>query len=204
MLDEDTVNALIVLPCVAGLVISAYQWVAVSRVNIDGHPELLAKQDSKSATQNQEIVAEMIKIASTIQKGAMSFLIAEYTYMAAYIVVFGAFLAVFTGVPTTVAFVVGSVTSILCGWIGMSIAVYTNVRTTHQCWKDLKSGFDVAIQGGCVMGLSLVSLGILGLFVLVVLFKQYFAFETEQEMYEAIAGYGLGGSSIALFGRVGG
>jgi len=204
MLDEDTVNALIVLPCVAGLVISAYQWVAVSRVKIDGHPELLAKQDSKSATQNQEIVAEMIKIASTIQKGAMSFLIAEYTYMAAYIVVFGAFLAVFTGIPTTVAFVVGSVTSILCGWIGMSIAVYTNVRTTHQCWKDLKSGFDVAIQGGCVMGLSLVSLGILGLFVLVVLFKQYFAFETEQEMYEAIAGYGLGGSSIALFGRVGG
>merc|ERR1719220_312493 len=84
------------------------------------------------------------------------------------------------------------------------IAVYTNVRTTHQCWKDLKSGFNVAIQGGCVMGLSLVSIGVLALFALVSLFKAAFTFDSEESMYEAIAGYGLGGSSIALFGRVGG
>merc|ERR1711972_1074387 len=93
---------------------------------------------------------------------------------------------------------------ILCGWIGMMIAVFTNVRTTHQCWKDLKSGFDVAIQGGCVMGLSLVSIGVLALWLLVLAFKHYFDFDSTEAMYEAIAGYGLGGSSIALFGRVGG
>merc|ERR1719437_248644 len=103
-----------------------------------------------------------------------------------------------------IAFVVGAVTSIICGWIGMRIAVYTNVRTTHECWKDLASGFDVAIQGGCVMGLSLVSLGVLDLFFLILAFKAYFHFDSEASMYEAIAGYGLGGSSIALFGRVGG
>merc|ERR1719463_821414 len=134
----------------------------------------------------------------------MSFLFAEYTYMAAYIVLFSIVLIKFTGVPTTIAFVVGAVTSILCGWIGMMIAVYTNVRTTHQCWRDLKSGFDVAIQGGCVMGLSLVSIGVLALFALIEAFKKMFDFESPEVMYEAIAGYGLGGSSIALFGRVGG
>merc|ERR1719456_661886 len=114
----------------------------------------------------------------------MSFLFAEYTYMAVYIVLFGLVLFFFTGIPSTIAFVVGSITSILCGWIGMRIAVYTNVRTTHECWKDLTSGFDVAIQGGCVMGLSLVSLGVLMLFLLVLAFKKFFDFGSEQEMFE--------------------
>ena len=63
----------------------------------------------------------------------MSFLFAEYAYMAVYIVIFSGILTHFTGVPTTIAFVVGAVTSILCGWIGMRIAVFTNVRTKHQC-----------------------------------------------------------------------
>merc|ERR1719456_2038472 len=117
----------------------------------------------------------------------MSFLFAEYTYMAVYIVLFGLVLFFFTGLPTTIAFVVGAITSILCGWIGMRIAVYTNVRTTHQCWKDLKSGFDVAIQGGCVMGLSLVSIGVLALFAIINIFKACFDFESPEVMYEAIA-----------------
>merc|ERR1719414_1508569 len=134
----------------------------------------------------------------------MSFLTAEYTYMAVYIVLFSIVLVFFTGVPTTIAFVMGAVTSIICGWIGMKIAVFANVRTTHQCWKNLTAGFDVAIQGGCVMGLSLVSIGVLALFALVEVFKACFQFDTPEVLYEAIAGYGLGGSSIALFGRVGG
>jgi len=204
MLANSLVNSLITVPGVLGVLWSAKEWIAVGNVKLDGHPDLLKVQDAKAKKGAQDIVAEMTKIAKTIQDGAMSFLFAEYTYMAVYIVLFSVVLVYFTGVPTTVAFVVGAVTSILCGWIGMKIAVYTNVRTTHQCWRDLSSGFDVAIQGGCVMGLSLVSIGVLALFVLVEVFKAHFKFETSEAMYEAIAGYGLGGSSIALFGRVGG
>merc|ERR1719373_1344226 len=125
----------------------------------------------------------MTKIAKTITDGAMSFLFAEYTYMAVYIVLFSMFLVFFTGVPTTIAFVVGAVTSIMCGWIGMRIAVFTNVRTTHQCWKNLAAGFDVAIQGGCVMGLSLVSIGVLALFGLVQAFEHYYHFASSETMY---------------------
>merc|ERR1719378_1598943 len=54
------------------------------------------------------------------------------------------------------------------------------------------------------MGLSLVAIGVLDLFVLIVCFEKFFSFDSEKDMYDAIAGYGLGGSSIALFGRVGG
>merc|ERR1719235_1146446 len=54
------------------------------------------------------------------------------------------------------------------------------------------------------MGLSLVAIGVLDLYVLIICFKKFFDFDAESDMYDAIAGYGLGGSSIALFGRVGG
>lgn len=203
MTDALVVNLLITLPAVLGILWSAKEWIAVANCKIDGHPDLLANQDSGAQQSAQDIVSEMIKISKTISDGAMSFLKAEYTYMAVYIVLFSIFLVFFTGVPTTIAFVVGAVTSIICGYLGMRIAVFTNVRTTHQCWKSLAAGFDVAIQGGCVMGLSLVSIGVLALFALIEGLKMFDLKNTET-LYEAIAGYGLGGSSIALFGRVGG
>merc|ERR1719343_1466020 len=117
-MGEAMVDAWILVPGILGLIWSAKEWIAVSNVKIDGHPSLLAKQDSKAATQAKEIVEEMTKIAATISAGAMSFLFAEYLYMAVYIVIFSIILMFFTGTPTTIAFVVGAVTSILCGWIG--------------------------------------------------------------------------------------
>jgi inorganic pyrophosphatase len=49
---------------------------------------------------------------------------------------------------TTVAFIIGGFTSILSGYIGMRIAVYTNVRTTKECAEDIHKGFVVAYRGG--------------------------------------------------------
>merc|ERR1719174_1882919 len=155
------------------------------------------------ASEKAEIVSQMKQISATIAEGAMSFLFTEYLYMGVYVVVFSGILLFFTGKEATISFVVGALTSIICGWIGMKIAVYTNVRTTHECWAELSKGFDVAIQGGCVMGFSLVSLGIINLFILVQALEKYSPLR-DQKLYEAVAGYGLGGSSIALFGRVGG
>merc|ERR1719183_2489109 len=155
-------------------------------------------------SERASIVKLMNDIAGIITDGAMSFLFAEYKYMGVYIVCFCGILYPLTGWETTVSFVVGGVTSIICGWIGMKIAVYTNVRTAHECWKELKLGYDVAIQGGSVMGLSLVSLGVLALYGLIFLYDlvPVFGFadkDDKKPMYDAIAGYGLGGSSIALF-----
>merc|ERR1719183_630321 len=154
-------------------------------------------------SERASIVKLMNEIAGIITDGAMSFLFAEYKYMAVFIVCFCGILYPLTGWETTVSFVVGGVTSILCGWIGMKIAVYTNVRTAHECWRELALGFDVAIQGGSVMGLSLVSLGVIVLFGLIKVLQACSPLK-EQVFFEAVAGYGLGGSCIALFGRVGG
>ena len=109
--------------------------------------------------------------------------------MAVYIVLSSIFWAFFTGVPTMIAFRVGSVTSIRSGWIGLKIAVFTNVRTTHHCWKSPSAGFDVASRSGCVGGRSLVSLEVLALFVVIKIFKAYFDFSNSQVMRKAIAGY---------------
>jgi len=162
----------------------------------------------------------MIRLSKIIEEGAITFLKAEYAVMAVFIVVFSGVLVLVTGVlqddmragiATTISFIAGSLTSVLCGWIGMMIAVKTNVKTTHASWTSISKGFDVALVGGSVMGLSLVSIGVLGLLALILCMKQFSGMYGDEDnladrvqMFECIAGYGLGGSSIALFGRVGG
>ena len=75
---------------------------------------------------------------------------------------------------TSILFEVGAVTSIAAGWIGMKIATFTNVRCTHGCWKGLKQGYKVAIDGGYGMGIALVSVGVIDLFLLIMFFKPHF------------------------------
>merc|ERR550514_2406937 len=161
-------------------------------------PVLMTK-DSKDDAKD-----EMVRIGGIIAEGAKTFLYAEYKMMAIFILFFGAFVDYFVGFPAMIAFVTGAVTSILAGYVGMRIAVFTNFRCTHECWRSVTHGYATAIQGGSVMGFSLVSLGVLNLFLLLNFFKRSGWFDEPVEMYEALAGYGLGGSSIALFGRVGG
>lgn len=142
-----------------------------------------------------------------------------------------------TAVPyTAFAFLIGAGTSILAGYIGMRIAVYTNTRTTFKCCegegegeaKDLSAGFLVAFRGGQVLGFCLVGLALLVLQVIIVVYKATWwdaamtnafaalakgspqkkydeeAAELVRRLFELVAGYGLGGSTVALFGRVGG
>merc|ERR1719515_560834 len=129
----------------------------------------------------------------------------EYKYMTVYMILFSIVLGPFIGLSTTLAFIVGAVTSILSGWVGMKTAVMCNFRTSFECISSMPKGFQLAVRGGSVMGTVLVSLGTLILYVLMKFFKYDWWFGKDtRELYEALAGYGLGGSSIALFGRVGG
>jgi len=108
---------------------------------------------------------------------------------------------------------VGGLTSMLCGYIGMQIATYANNRTAHAARISLSYAFKVAYGAGSVMGFCLVSLSLLNLLILIIIF--YYGYVTApmnttqfvsqiQDLFEYIAGYGLGGSTVALFGRVGG
>jgi len=70
----------------------------------------------------------------------------------------------------------------------------------------MSAAFSVAYRAGSVMGFALTSLGLLVLTVLISLYINLFVkdYEDYSRLFESIAGYGLGGSTIALFGRVGG
>lgn len=86
----------------------------------------------------------------------------------------------------------------------MRIAVYANVRTTHSAVTALNDAFRVAFRAGAVMGFVLVGLALLGLMIIIMIYKATWSSADLELMYDGIAGYGLGGSSMALFGRVGG
>jgi inorganic pyrophosphatase len=111
----------------------------------------------------------------------------------------------------TFAFLVGAITSIASGYIGMWISVRTNVRVSKMANSSLHDAFIVAFRGGSVLGFCLVGLGLLNLLLIIMLYKKIFlnlnvsvTGRGYREMFEVIAGYGLGGSAVALFGRVGG
>jgi Na+/H+-translocating membrane pyrophosphatase len=111
---------------------------------------------------------------------------------------------------TTVAFLIGAFTSILAGYIGMYIATYTNVRTTKECANSIHAGFIVAFRGGQVLGFILVGLALIVLMFIIMTYESMYIGDAEKTteayttLFEMIAGYGLGASTVALFGRVGG
>lgn len=109
------------------------------------------------------------------------------------------------GVFSAIAFVAGGLTSILSGYVGMRIAVFANVRTAIEARTGYTTAFNTAFRAGSVMGFSLCSMALLVLYFSIRLFTLAFNETSEVvRLYENIAAYGLGGSSIALFGRVGG
>lgn len=143
----------------------------------------------------------------------------EYLFTFIFVCIFAAvifFTVDVGGFYTTTAFVLGATTSILSGYIGMTIAVRTNVRTAKNALASMNDAFNVAFRGGMVLGFMLVGLALLVLIILILFYKglmfektvhSYSAHEQSEmflKMFEAIAGYGLGGSTVALFGRVGG
>ena len=138
------------------------------------------------------------KIAQDIHNGAMVFMRREYSIMAMFLVVITILLYIsFESWHTSVAFVVGAFSSATAGYIGMVTATRANVRTTvAAAEKGESEALTVAFYGGSVMGLAVASMGLLGLGGL------YYFFGAEHA--EAIHGFGMGGSTVALFSRVGG
>eukprot|EP00698_Gefionella_okellyi_P020997 TRINITY_DN668_c0_g1_i1.p1 TRINITY_DN668_c0_g1~~TRINITY_DN668_c0_g1_i1.p1 ORF type:complete len:800 (-),score=198.32 TRINITY_DN668_c0_g1_i1:658-3057(-) len=153
--------------------------------------------------------ANMQQISRYIQEGAAGFLRAEYTALAVY----AAAVAIALGVSSVsyvdgwrvmLCFLAGASTSALAGFVGMLIATRSNVRTAAAA-MDAKEGQDpahhginaalrVAFNSGTVMGLSVCGLGLLVLCLMFLAFPNFII----------LAGFGFGGSSIALFARVGG
>ncbi len=149
----------------------------------------------------------MAELAARIREGARAFLKREYSVLVPFIVVVAVllFLAL-DSLPTSLAYVGGALCSLLAGFFGMNAATEANVRTSEAA-RDAGQGraLRIAFNGGAVMGLSVGSLGLLGIGVVLFVYSGTLdgdlAFKTFSEV---IAGFAMGASSIALFARVGG
>jgi len=141
---------------------------------------------------------KMQEIAGYIYEGSMAFLRREYQILALFVLAVFALLAWQVAWQTAVAFISGAACSVVAGFAGMQAATKANVRTS-QAAKDQgeAAALLVAFDGGVVMGLSVASLGLIGVGV-------FFYLYGDPASTKYINGFAMGASSIALFARVGG
>ncbi|WKZ83610.1 MAG: sodium-translocating pyrophosphatase [Acidimicrobiia bacterium] len=147
----------------------------------------------------------MQEIAAAIREGSMAFLRREYTWVAGFVVAMAAliFLLLDYGRPWgAIAYVFGAILSAAAGFAGMRIATAANTRTAEAARVGgVRLALPLAFRGGAVMGFSVAGLGLLGLALGYLVFVEWL--EVDQP-FQVLTAIGLGGSSIALFARVGG
>ena len=149
---------------------------------------------------------KMREIAESIHDGAMVFLSREYKTLGYFVagvfillmIVISSQKGFWIGLWTSVSYVVGASCSMLAGYFGMNSATSANVRTAQAAFDGGKpKALNIAFNGGAVMGLSIASLGLVGVGGLFLLFGK-------SESISVITGFAMGASSMALFARLGG
>lgn len=166
--------SLVPIAGVIGIIFAIILWVRVS--NVDPGNE------------------RMQEIAAAIQEGAMAFINREYRTLGIFAIVLFFVLGFLIDWKTAICFLVGAIFSGTAGYAGMNIATTANVRTASSARKGIGEALGVAFSSGSVMGMMVAGIGILGLGLLYLIFRNP----------TVVNGYALGASSIALFARVGG
>jgi K(+)-stimulated pyrophosphate-energized sodium pump len=146
---------------------------------------------------------KIAEIAEKIHRGAMVFMKREFLLISAFALVIGACLFFFQegsyGPQQSLAFFLGALASSFAGFVGMTTATKANVRTTLAANQEgAGPALTIAFFGGSVMGLTVASMGLIGLGGL------FFIFNDHKELAEILEGFAMGASLVALFYRVGG
>ena len=152
----------------------------------------------KSVSNQPDGNERMQEIAGSIYEGAMAFLRREYRILIIFVLVVFGLLAWKVALETGIAFLTGAICSALAGYLGMQSATKANVRTSEAARAEGEgAALLVAFNGGAVMGLSVASLGLLGV-------GAFLGLYSDPATSKYISGFAMGASSIALFARVGG
>jgi K(+)-stimulated pyrophosphate-energized sodium pump len=138
--------------------------------------------------------ARMQEIAGAIQEGASAYLNRQYTVIAIIGVVIAVVIGVAINWRTAALYILGAVLSASAGYVGMNIAVRSNLRTAEAARGGLNPALQVAFRGGSVTGFMVVGLGLLGVAAAYYLFKDP----------EALVGLAFGASLVSVFARLGG
>jgi len=136
----------------------------------------------------------MREIAAAIQEGAAAYLNRQYTVIAIIGVVIAVVIGLFIGWTTAGLYIVGAVLSAAAGYVGMNIAVRSNLRTAEAARSGLNAALQVAFRGGAVTGFMVVGLGLLGVAAAYLVFKDP----------NALVGLAFGASLVSVFARLGG
>lgn len=153
----------------------------------------------------------MVEVSGYIETGAKTFLKVQYKVLGIFVIVLAIALlflpSPFDKSPTyerlipdalnweqMVAYIVGSIGSMMAGYLGMMTGVKTNTRSAQGCTISTKKGFDIAFFGGAVMGLAVVGVALIGISVL------YWIIPDPM----IVLGFSFGASSVALFMKAGG
>ena len=153
----------------------------------------------------------MVEISDAVKQGAMAYMSRQTQTIAVVAAIITALFAVVALTQsgfqatlwwwTTAGFVVGALFSAISGYIGMNIAVRTNVRVAQSARSGLLGALEIAFNGGAVAGLAVAGLALLGVSGFFFLFYSVFSLENP---VEPLVGFAFGASLISLFARVGG
>jgi len=180
----ELIPYLAIVAAIAGLVLAAYFSKVVN-----------------AAPAGNEVMQE---IALAIREGAMAFLRREYRAIGVFVAILT--VVIFVVLPDmrpfgSMAYLMGAVFSGIAGFVGMRIATAANVRTAEAARGGAGKALPLAYRGGAVMGFTVAGMGLLGISLAYLLFVQILRVD---DAFQVVAAFGLGGSSIALFARIGG
>jgi len=143
----------------------------------------------------------MIYLMGEIQRGARAFLHQEYTWVSVFVALMAVLVAIFVSPWGTLSYLLGAALSAGAGYAGMTVATMANARTAEAAKDGPQHALPLAFRGGAVMGFAVAGLALGGLSLVYLVFVTWLAVA---DAFEVLTAFGLGGSSIALFARVGG
>jgi inorganic pyrophosphatase len=180
--------------CIFSVIWGFMNVLFIRAIDMEDSRYLIGEKGSGAGSINEDtaeshaLMEKMKGIQKLIYDGAVTFLKQEYLFLTVFLLLMGIILP-FTAEPdlselgnghssltfyTTTAFLVGGFTSVVSGYIGMLVAVYTNARTTKESAESIGKGFVCAYRGGEVLGFVLVGFALVVLVIIILLFTMIF------------------------------
>jgi K(+)-stimulated pyrophosphate-energized sodium pump len=148
--------------------------------------------------------ARQVELMESIRTGALTFLRREQTWISVFVLAVAIVLAAVLDEArpwASLAYITGAVASGSAGTVGIRIATLANARTAHAARDGTRPPLLIAFRGGGVMGLTVAGTSLLGFGLVYIVLVRWLDVAGASQ---ALAAYGFGAGSIALFGRVGG